>query len=291
VLKRLLQPFACLPLGLLHAMGTVLGWLIFLVSRSYARRMRENLQASGLCADPRECRKLLHQSIAESGKSVAELPAIWLRPQRRVLELVRECHGWEHVEAARQQGHGIILLSPHMGCFEIAGVYSGAHLPLTVLYRPPRMQSLEPLMLEGRTKGNVRLATTDIKGVRALARALKGGEVAGILPDQVPGNGEGVWADFFGRPAYTMTLVGRLAETSGASVLLTFAERLPRGRGYRLWYEPLPVALTRDKAQSATALNAAIEALIRKCPAQYLWSYNRYKAPRGSEKPVPSAES
>jgi KDO2-lipid IV(A) lauroyltransferase len=291
VLKRLLRPFAYLPLRLLHAMGSVLGWVIFLASGNYARRMRENLRASGLCADAGACRKLLHQSIAEAGKSVAELPAIWLRPQHRVLQLVRECHGWEYVEAALQQGRGLILLSPHMGCFEMAGVYSGAHLPLTVLYRPPRMQSLEPLMLEGRTKGNVRLATTDMKGVRALARALKHGEVAGILPDQVPGNGEGVWADFFGRPAYTMTLVGRLAETSGATVLLTFAERLPRGRGYRLWYEPLPTALTRDKAQSATALNAAIETLIRKCPAQYLWSYNRYKAPRGVGKPVPGPQS
>ena len=291
MLKRMLQPFACLPLGLLHAAGTALGWLIFLASRRYARRMRENLQSSGLCADTNDCRILLRQSIAEAGKSVAELPAIWLRPQHQVLQLVRECHGWEHVEAALQQGHGLILLSPHMGCFEIAGVYSGARLPLTVLYRPPRMQSLEPLMLEGRTKGNVRLATTDIKGVRALARALKRGEVVGILPDQVPGNGEGVWADFFGRPAYTMTLVGRLAESTGAAVLLTFAERLPRGRGYRLWYEPLPAPLTRDKAQSAAALNAAIETLVRKYPAQYLWSYNRYKAPRGVENPVPSAES
>ena len=133
-------------------------------------------------------------------------------------------------------------------------------------------------MRGGRERGLARLATADISGVRVLFKALKRGEAIGLLPDQVPSYGEGEWVDFFARPAYTMTLSGRLAESSGATVLLSFAERLPRGQGYILRFEPLVLDFSKPVPLQ---INAALERVIAISPAQYLWSYNRYKIPGG----------
>jgi KDO2-lipid IV(A) lauroyltransferase len=138
-------------------------------------------------------------------------------------------------------------------------------------------------MRNGRERGLVRLATADVSGVRTLYKALKRGEAIGLLPDQVPSQGEGEWVDFFARPAYTMTLSGRLAQTSGASVLLAYAERLPHGAGYNLRFELLSLDFSKSVPLQ---INAALERVIAISPAQYVWSYNRYKIPRGVMPPA-----
>jgi KDO2-lipid IV(A) lauroyltransferase len=281
MLATLFRVLACLPLRLLHFLGAAAGWATYLASSRYAARMRENLTASGVCAAD-ECGKVLRRAVAEAGKSVLELPAVWLRPERQALQLLKTCHGWAHVEAALARGKGLIFLTPHMGCFEITSLYYAARHPITVLYRPPKLRWLQPLIDAGRVRGQVTLAPTDLSGVRALFKALRRGEAIGILPDQVPGQGEGVWADFFGRPAYTMTLVGRLVHSTDAAVVLAAAFRLPHGKGFELWLEPLPEGLPAEPAAAARFINAAIESLVRRRPEQYLWSYNRYKVPKGA---------
>ncbi|MHB1591729.1 MAG: lysophospholipid acyltransferase family protein [Sulfuricella sp.] len=280
MMAYLFRVLAYLPLWLLHFLGAAAGWATYLGSRRYAARMRENLTASGVCV-PGRCGRLLRRAVAEAGKSVLELPAVWLRPEQQALQLLKKCHGWEHVEAALLRGKGLIFLTPHMGCFEIASLYYAARHPITVLYRPPKLKWLQPLIDAGRVSGQVTLAPTDLGGVRALFKALRRGEAIGILPDQVPGQGEGVWADFFGRPAYTMTLVGRLVHSTDAAVVLAAAFRLPYGKGFNLWLEPLPEGLPDEPVAAARFINAAIENLVRRRPEQYLWSYNRYKTPRG----------
>ncbi len=273
---------AHLPLGALHRLGTLMGWATYLLSGNYARRLRENLRYEmGSCPE-KDFHKVLNASIAEAGKGVAELPWLWRRPLAEVAASVKACHGWEHVEAARARGKGIVFLTPHLGCFEVSATYAAESIPITVLYRPPKLAWLEPVMCSGRERGQMRLARTDVGGVRSLYKALKRGEAIGLLPDQVPGKGEGEWADFFGRPAYTMTLVGRLAESSGAAVLMAYAERLPKGAGYVIHITPLEfvsgIPITKQ-------INAALEKVVRACPTQYLWSYNRYKVPAGIEPP------
>lgn len=277
----LLRLFARLPLELLHALGWAAGWAVYGLSPRYRARMRENLAASGLNGPG-----VLAQAVAEAGKSVLELPAIWFRPQEKTLRLLRECDGCEHIEAAQKAGKGIIFLTPHLGCFEITSLYYAATDPITILYRPPKLKWLQPLLAHGRVQGHAALAPTDLSGVKALLKALKRGEAIGILPDQVPGQGEGIWALFFGRSAYTMTLVGRLASSSGATVLMAFGERLPFGRGYKLWIRPFAGDWSSEPAAAAASLNREIEALVRQKPEQYLWSYNRYKSPRGAEPPA-----
>jgi KDO2-lipid IV(A) lauroyltransferase len=278
----LFDVLARLPLSVLHWLGALLGWLIYLFSGRYAARLRENLRNAGLSRSEAEFRELLHANIREMGKGIMELPWVWRRPLDEVAAGVRQCHGWEHVETAHAQGKGVILLTPHFGCFEMISPYMAVRRPLTCMYSPPRWKSLDTLMHEGRARGQAKLAPADLGGVRQLLRALKRGENIGVLPDQVPGNGEGVWAPFFGRPAYTMTLVGRLMESSAAPVVMCYCLRQPRGEGYTLHFLPLSLDATASIPQQ---INAVLEQVIRTCPEQYLWSYNRYKVPRGALPP------
>lgn len=283
MLTGLLRLLGRLPLSFLHRTGAALGWLVYLTSPRYAARLRENLLQSGLWRGRREYKRLLRANIAENGKATAEVAAVWFRPQQEAAAWVRAVHGWDAVERARAAGKGLVLLTPHLGCFEVIAQYLALRFPLTALYRPPNYRMLEPAMLQGRTRPQLQLASTDLSGVRTLLKALRRGEAVGILPDQVPGAGEGEWAPFFGRPAYTMTLASRLAESTGASVFLMYARRLASGRGYELTFEPMP---PREPGESgARQLNRALETVIGRLPEQYLWSYNRYKAPAGAESP------
>ncbi len=278
---------ARLPLRALHAVGGLLGRLMYALDRKYAGRLYENLTHEYRGQPAAEFRRVLHANVREMGKSLCELPFVWRRPLEAVLGKVQSCHGLEHLEAARQRGQGIIFLTPHLGCFEIVSLYLAARMPITVMYRPPKLAWLDGVMRAGRLRGQTALARTDVSGVRAMFKALKRGEAIGLLPDQVPGNGEGEWADFFGRPAYTMTLVGRLAESRGATVLMSYGERLPRGAGYVIHFTPMAFAAGQPVARQ---LNAVLESVIRERPEQYLWSYNRYKIPAGVQPPAGARE-
>jgi KDO2-lipid IV(A) lauroyltransferase len=212
-----------------------------------------------------------------------ELIAVWFGSDEKVRRLAVACDGWEVVEAARARGKGIIIVTPHLGCFEMVSLYYVQRLPMTVMYRQPRMAWLEPIMIAGRSRWQATVAPANLRGVRMFYRTLQQRGTVGLLPDQVPNTGEGVWADFFGRPAYTMTLVRRLQQATGAAIIMVFAERLAGGQGYHMHFEEVPTAQF-DEA----ALNRAIEAQVRRRPEQYLWSYRRYKAPRGVDTPPPA---
>lgn len=278
-MPMLLKMLGAFPLPILHAIGAVVGWLVYAGSGRFRRYMRENLAAAGYFEAA-----VMRSAAAHTGRSAMELPAIWTRRQEEVARLVVEVQDWELIERALAAGKGAILLTPHLGCWEITAQYISRHHPITVLYSPPKMRAVEPLMQHGRTREGMRSVPPDLSGLRAMLRALHKGEAIGILPDQVPGIGEGEWTEFFGRPAYTMTLVTKLAQKTGAPVLLGFAERLKRGRGYKLYVGPMPEPLLGESPQRL--LNRAIEELVRRCPAQYLWAYNRYKVPAGVEPPV-----
>src|SRR5260370_37042331 len=166
----------------------------------------------------------------------------------------------------------------------MGGHYVVSRMPITVMYSPAKVRALEAVMRAGRTRsGAMKSVPADLRGVRSMLKALKRGEAIGLLPDQVPGIGEGEWVEFFGKPAYTMTLVGRISEQTGAPVLLCCAERLPRGGGYRFIAEPLLAA--RPPESPVRPLNRSLGQLIRRHPQQYLRGYNRYKAPAGGPPP------
>ncbi|GAA5176790.1 lysophospholipid acyltransferase family protein [Niveibacterium umoris] len=272
-----------LPLFVLHLFGTAIGLLVWAVSASYRRTLSANLsQALGHRAPLGAC---LVNAI-EAGKGAFETAWVWTRPQSALARAVRSTSGYEAVGAALAAGRGILFVTPHLGCFEISAQYYAALSgPITVLFRPPRKNVLAPLMDAGRNRGRMRAVPADAGGVRQLLKSLKAGEAIGILPDQVPREGEGVWAEFFGRPAYSMTLAARMAGTGGSAAFIAFARRLSWGRGFHLHIEPLDLP-DAPLPQRVAALNAALERQILSSPAQYLWGYNRYKCPPGVSPPT-----
>lgn len=283
MLIGLLRLFAGLPLSWNHAAGSALGWMVYLLSPTYSARLRENLLKGRLWRDGSEYQRILRENISESGKAATELIPVWFRPKAHAARLIVSDVSLTLIAQAEARGKGIIYLTPHLGCPDMAAICVAQHRPLTVLYRPPRMKMLQPLIEAGRRSARVELAPTNLHGVRLLLKALKRGNSVGILPDQAPSRGEGAWADFFGRPAYTMTLVGRLVESTGATVIMTFARRLPRGAGYA--FEAAEVTEPLTGAQGARALNAAVEQMVARAPGQYLWAYNRFKMPAGAPPP------
>lgn len=280
----LFRLLSLLPLRVLQSLGTALGVLTLISSKRSRRRIEQNVNIAGL-----RQRVSTRQVLIQSGRTLMELPWLWLRTQQEIVAKVVAVSGWEHVNSALGNGKGIMFLTPHLGCFEITAQYYAAQHPLTVMYRRPKQNWLLPLIKRGRG-ANFKLATADVKGVRTLVKALRAGEAIGILPDQVPGNGEGVWAPFFGKPAYTMTLAAKLA-AGGVTVLLIYAERLPKGTGFHVKVTPIREPLDGELEGNAVAINRALEALIRQCPQQYAWSYNRYKVPLGVAPPVTGDEN
>jgi KDO2-lipid IV(A) lauroyltransferase len=277
--RMLMRLAARVPLPLAHAAGWLLGWVMYLLSTRYREHFNRNLTQAGYGGDARVRR----EAVASAGCMLTELPALWLRAHDEVAALVRDVRGLELVREAQAQGSGIVFLTPHHGCFEITSQYGSLLFPMTVMYRPPKLAWLEPIMRLGRERPNVRLATADLNGVRDLLFALRRHEAVGILPDQVPGVGEGEWAEFFGKSAYTMTLAPRLVARRNVVCLLAFARRLPFGRGYALSIQKLDER--RPGESEVRRMNRCLEELIRTCPGQYLWGYNRYKVPAGTEGP------
>ena len=276
-----------LPLRLNHSVGFVLGWLAWWLSPRHRRLTRENIKQYAQHMKRNDPKALTRAAIAEQGRSISELAVAWTAPAERLYNLVRECIGWQHIEAAQAENRPIILVTPHLGCYDIAGRYMSGRMPITALYRPPKQKWLDAIMQQGRVRAGGATASADASGVRTLLRALKSGGNIVVLPDQVPGGGDGAWVDFFGRPAYTMTLLPRLAASANAVVLFFFAERLAHGNGYRIHIESMPETFSGDRKIAARQTNSMVEKLIAKAPAQYLWGYNRYKHPAGA----PQAEA
>lgn len=269
-MKRLFQLLARWPLPLLHSLGAGLGWLAYALSPTYRRRFLANAAQAGYGFAQ------VRRAVAEAGKMVAEVPPLWFGALPDV-----QWEGAESIAALRAQGRGIVFLTPHLGCFEVtAQAYAQRFGPITVLYRPARKPWLRDLVATARGRPNLATAPTTLSGVRQMLRALKAGEAVGLLPDQVPPQGLGVWAPFFGRDAYTMTLPARLVQQTGAALLLAWGERLPAGRGFRVHVQRFDDELPRDPQQAAARVNAAMEGLVRAGAQQYLWGYARYKQPR-----------
>ncbi len=281
MLLFIFRVFSRFPLVLLHAIGATLAWGVYAFAPGFRRRLKENIAAAGY-------EQHWATAVSEIGKSLSELPFVWGAPVEKVRAKI-QVRNWALVQQALDAGKGVIFFAPHLGCFEVAVQTVGPKAPLTVMYRPPRKEGHKPLFEEGRKRSEIKLAATNLSGIRAMARALKKGEAIGLLPDHVPRLGDGVWADFFGRPAYTMTLSAKLQQMSGAPIILVFTERLSWGRGYVVHFLPFEEEMGETPEQQARAINAAMEKLIALCPPQYFWSYDRYRKPLPPKRPFQSA--
>ena len=270
------------PLRVLHVLGAVIGWLVYGLSARFRKRWNENRAQAGLSASQ------VRGGIAHNGRMMLELPRLWLgKPVPAFWQ------GIEHVEQAYAQQRGVVFLTPHLGCFEItaqmiAKSFHEQHGDLTVMYRPPNQRWMTEMMTYVRNRPGLRAVPTNLTGVRQMVRELRQGRAVGILPDHVPPEGQGLWAPFFGRPAYTMTLAAKLVHQTGAAVVFVWGERLPAARGYRMHCVPMQEPLSADLQTAVTQINQAMETLILSAPDQYMWSYARYRNPQ--PQPIIAAE-
>lgn len=261
-----------------------MGWLVWAMSPRYRAHFRAHVAQAGL---PFE---VARPAIAEAGRFVAELPKLWMRPRAQSCLANVRVEGRSHAEQAFAQGHGVIFFGPHCGSFEL-GPQALAELygPITALYRPARKPWLARLEHLARDRALLNVVPAGLSGIRLMHKRLKANQAVALLTDQVPPEGLGLWAPFFGRPAYTITLPARLALQSGAVLLPVSCERLPCGQGYFLKIWPAVEGLEMheksemvraDMLQAVTMINQAIEAIVLSQPGQYLWGYARYKTPR-----------
>ncbi len=280
---------AVLPLAWNRALGTWLGWWCRWIPNPLRRIAARNLLLCFPNHSPAERSRLLHRNLAETGKALLELGPFWVWPGQRLLALVRQpVIGEAELAAAVGRQQGVILITPHLGAWELAGLYYSSRYPLTILYRPSRI-GLDAVSCRGRGRLGGRVVATDASGLRTLLAALHRGEVLGILPDQDIGgigDGEGLFAPFFGIAAGTMTLVSRLALKHRVPVFLTWMERLSRSQGYVLHVRALPEVTDAESLEaSVAAMNRGIEAAVCSVPEQYLWVYRRFKTrPPGTPK-------
>ena len=278
LIKLILFVSAKLPLRINHLFGKWLGQLLIRLNNKQTRIARRNLQRCFPELNNTQQQDLLRRNMQETGKLLFESGRVWLTGKQDFFAMVQEVHGEQHLQQALQKGNGVILAIPHLGNWEVVGLYCSSQYTMTSLYRPPRLAELDKLIRHARERFGAKLVPTSAKGVRALYQALAANELVAILPDQDPRDKGGQFAPFFGIQANTMTLLSRLSQKSNATVLCCYAERLPHGRGFAIHFLAAePELYEKDVATSTAALNRTLEHSIRQVPEQYQWGYKRFR--------------
>ncbi|MEJ7747285.1 MAG: lauroyl acyltransferase [Luteimonas sp.] len=279
--------FARLPWSWLRSLGDAIAafWRASDVRES--RVVRRNLELAFPYLQPRQ-REGLHRNVLRTtARHAFEMLRLWTRPHAENLSLIRETHGLDLFDAAIAAGRGVIVAAPHYGNWELLNQWLAARTRIAILYSPPASAIGEAFLRIARAGDAqcVQQVRADGPAVRQLWKVLRGGGVVGILPDQQPKLGDGAFAPFFGVQALTMTLLNRLAERTGATVLFAYCERIGSGPAsaiptFALHIECAPVQIASvDPAAGVTALNAAIQRIASRDPAQYQWTYKRYSIP------------
>ena len=279
LLKLCLNTIALLPLALVQVIGAFLGLLAYVGSKQYRSLFRPQYES---VIRARGLQFKLWTAVLASGMLFSDSLWIWRNPKKALA--ITAVHNWNIVQDAMSEGKGMIILCPHLGGFEIIPRYLAQHFPATIMYRPSRQEWLNEVVEEGRAYPNMHFVPTNINGVRQMTRALSKGEAIAILPDQVPSGGDGIWANFFGRPAYTTTLPIRLANRHNTPAVMFTARRSILGRGWTIDAKRLD-SFSDDPNIAVKELNTAIENAVLVAPEQFIWSYNRYKHPAGAELP------
>ncbi len=264
-----------LPLRANHSFGAFLGKLLFAFKSDAKNASRQNLEICFPNLNQSELQELLKKVLIETGKNLTESGLIWNQSFKDNAKLIRNIRGEHYLEDSKKT----ILLVPHTGCWEITGRVLAEKRKVTFMYRPLRSAKQNDYLFDRRNQGNLTMASANRSGILKIQRALNSNELVGMLPDQDPGEDGGIMAPFFNKEVNTMTLLARLAKKHNAQVLMLWAERLKKGRGYDLNFEPVDLSVNGDDIDSyVKVMNQSIESLVRKIPEQYMWSYRRFKS-------------
>ncbi|WP_456446477.1 lysophospholipid acyltransferase family protein [Thiolapillus sp.] len=295
LLRYFIRFLSLTPLPVLRAAGHGVGWLACRIPNRERENARINISLCFPELSDREKDSLLRDTLKENAITLLEMPAVWYGRTDAWLKRLDMGRVPEEIRELMSRGKGVVVAMPHLGNFEISAHFFGSIGKATGLYRPPRKEGLESVMLEGRNRpGQNRMVPTDRHGIKALYEALGNGELIVILPDQQPKTakgGGGVFAPFFGVPALTMTLVNRFARKTGAPVYFISFVRTGRKPEYKVIGHLAGNAIAdQDAVVAATELNAGVEKLARQYPAQYQWPYRRFQAQPDGSNPYKQAQ-
>jgi KDO2-lipid IV(A) lauroyltransferase len=283
----LLRLLSWIPLKVLYRLADGIGYLASLMPTDTRRITLINLRLVFPTMTESATRELALQSIRQTIKGFLELGHIWHNSLDRVQAMIKDVYGLELVKQARESGRGIIFAAPHLGNWEVLGVFIGQIGPMTTLYKPPKIKGLERLIVASRSRPGAELVPTDRHGVIRLSKTLQQGGMTGILPDQQPNKDGGVFAPFFGIQALTMTLLPKLAVKTDATVIFAYAQRRPDGDGFDIVFTPADSDIYHaDPVISATAMNKSVERCVLAAPSQYQWEYKRFRS-RPDDDPAP----
>lgn len=279
-LSIILKTFSLMPLPLNHFVANVIATVLCIIPNRSLRIAKKNVQLCFPNLNAQAQTKMVRAFIHEMVKTVTELGIFWYAREARVRALVKLTVGQNVLDQAllESKDNGFILVSPHIGAWELVGLHSTSLFEMTAMYKPQKDPHVDALIANGRSRLGGKLAPTNISGIKAVTRVLKQGEVLGILPDQEPSGGEGVFAPFMGHQAYTMTLLTRLARRKKIPVVFIMMERLRFGRGYRAHYMRAPDTIyNEDDIEAISTLNKMVEKCVEIQPSQYMWNYKRFK--------------
>ncbi len=276
LIKAVIWGLSGLPLPALHGIGGAVGWLMSYMPLRFNRVIAANLSYVFTDRSPAERHRLHRETAIELGKTLFELAYFWG---------VREMDLWTKVRVEnetffkKKSEQGAILVTPHLGAWELAGLYASRHYSLLILQRPNRF-GLSDLLARYRSRFGGQVVNANAHGIRRLCEALKNRQIVGLLPDQVPPMGQGISANFMGKNAYTNPLAVRLAQRFRVPIFMLTATR-NRG-GYRLHFREIELPHGVALPLAVQALNDAMSSRVTELPSQYLWSYKRFKQTDGA---------
>ncbi|WP_139661503.1 lysophospholipid acyltransferase family protein, partial [bacterium endosymbiont of Bathymodiolus sp. 5 South] len=274
MIEFFLKLFSIMPLKLNHWVGTLIGRLLYLSNSQSEQVVRKNIEICFPNLTKAQQQDLIKKSLIEAGKGLSESGFVWFNSFKHNAKHIVKTKGAQYL----QGDENTILLVPHFGCWEITARVVSLHRPTTFMYKELQDKKQNALLLSLREQQDLYMAAANKKGVLKLQRAFKDKQLIAILPDQYPGEKGSVVSPFFGQNAQTMTLLVKLARKNKAKVLMAWAARLDKGKGYELNIKPVNILSSTGRVEDDVALmNQAIEQLVKTKPEQYLWNYKRFK--------------
>ena len=248
--------------------------------RRRRRLALDNLARAYPALPLRERARLARRASQHLGMTLVELARVLARPLDATLERIR-LEGLEHLRAAMDAHGRALMLTAHLGNWELlAAAHRLTGFPLSIVVRPLDAPWLDAIAERLRRSTGVELIAKR-GALRPVLEALRRGRMIGILMDQNAARREGVFVDFFGRPASTSRSIALLALRTRTPVVPVFARRDAGGRHTVVFHPALALPAQNGAEAAIVELTArcttAIERAIREAPEQWLWSHDRWR--------------
>ena len=279
----LFKVVSLLPLCVLQWIASWIALLLNSFNSSMKRVSSINLKLAYPELNIEQHQALLKKTLKNQCLTYVESIKIWGMPQKYNVGLIKNIFGEQHLTEALNSEKGTIVVLLHLGNWELVNVWLNQYTAPVIMYKPSKNKGIDRFMLEARQSTRAKLVPTDENGVRAIFKHLKQGGLTVILPDHLPKESGGIYADFFGQKALSTTLLSKLASKTQCNVIGISCLRNSDTHFDIHCTQLSENILSKDLQVSVNQLNQDVEAMINVAPEQYVWSYKRFKKIEGIE--------